>query len=242
MDSNPLLLSIIIPCRNDSAALAENLPAIFAGLEKRDEVIVADASDDTGSATVARQYGATVVNCDKAGRGFQMNAGAAASRGGVLVFSHADTRLTASHLAALRKHFKVHPEADAGAFFKDTAAHYPAFARVDFFVRWWMGKFGVVYGDQSVFMRRSRFDALGGFADIPLMEDVAMSLPLRRSAGFRLIDPPLRTSMRGFARRGRLFTRIRNVLFVILFRCGVSPQRLYQWYYGKPVDARGARS
>ena len=88
----------------------------------------------------------------------------------------------------------------AGAFFKDTPAHYPAWAWANGFVRWWSQHFGVVYGDQSVFMRRVFFDEMGGFEMIPLMEDVAMSRKLRASGKFRLIDPPVRTSMRRFLR------------------------------------------
>jgi uncharacterized protein len=237
-----IFFSIIVPCRNDAAALTETLPAIMSGLRPEDEVIVADASDGGASAAAARQHGARVVACEKPGRGPQMNAGARAAAGDVLVFSHADTQLTAAHLAAIRAHFVAHPEWQAGAFFKDTASHYPALRWADPLVRWWMGKFGVVYGDQSVFLRRKCFEALGGFAEIPLMEDVEMSRRLRRAPGFRLIDPPLRTSMRRFARRGRTWTRLRNILFVLLFRCGVPAERLYRWYYGMPVDARNARS
>lgn len=238
----PITLSVIIPCRNDAAALAENLPAIFAGLRPGDEVIVSDASSDDAGAMVARQHGAAVAACGKTGRGPQLNAGARAAHGNVLVFSHADTQFTAAHLAAIRVHLTTRPETQAGAFFKDTAAHYPGFAWAEPLVRWWMGNFGVVYGDQSIFMRRERFDALGGFAEIPLMEDVEMSRRLRRAPGFRLIDPPLRTSMRRFARRGRFFTRLQNLFLVLLFRCGVPAERLYRWYYGKPVDAPDARS
>src|SRR5688572_9823510 len=121
MSAAPVMLSIIIPCRNDAAALAENLPAIIAGLRHGDEVIVADASGDEASATVARQFGAAVIACGKAGRGPQMNAGARAARGNVLVFSHADTQLTGAHLHAIRYRMAEHPGVHAGAFFKDTA-------------------------------------------------------------------------------------------------------------------------
>ncbi len=226
-------LSIIIPCRNDAAALAGTLPGLTAGLLPGDEIIVADASSDEASAGESRRHGAVCVRCLEPGRGRQLNAGAAAATGDILVFSHADTQLTAAHLAALRRHFSDHPETEAGAFFKDTAAHYPAWAWADPIVRWWMNHCGIVYGDQSVFLRRPAFDAIGGFPPLPLMEDVAMSRHLRRRPGFRLIDPPLRTSMRAFARRGKFLTRMRNLLFVLLFRCGVSAQRLYRWYYGR---------
>lgn len=235
-------LSIIIPCRNDADALTETLQGIMSGLRTGDEVIVADASTDSARLETEHLLGAAVVRCDRCGRGPQMNAGARAATGDVLVFSHADTLLTAAHLEAIRGLLMAHPELKAGAFFKDTAAHYPAWAWADPLVRWWMGCWGLVYGDQSVFMRRSLFTELGGFADLPLMEDVEMSGRLRRTRAFRLIGPPLRTSMRRFARRGRFFTRLQNMFYVLLFRCGVSPKTLYRWYYGKPVDGRDTQS
>ena len=236
-----IALSVVIPCRNDAAALAELLPGMMPGLLPGDEVIVADASADGASAEVARLHGVRVVRCEKPGRGTQMNAGAAAARGDVLVFSHADTQLGAGHLEAIRQAV-ADARVQCGAFFKDTGAHYPAWAWADPLIRWWMGRWGVIYGDQSVFLRRGVFEKLGGFAPIPLMEDVEMSPRLRRTGGFRLIDPPLRTSMRRFARRGRFFTRLQNVFYVLMFRCGVSAERIYRWYYGKPVDAPDPQS
>lgn len=235
-------LSIIIPCRNDATALAETLPQIMAGLLPGDEVIVADFSADEASTVVARQHGVIVVRCEKPGRGSQMRDGAAAAQGNVLVFSHADTQLSAAHLAAIRTHLTHLPDIPAGAFFKDIPAHYPAWAWANPLVRWWMGKWGVVYGDQSVFLRREFYDAVGGMPALPIMEDVALSRKLRRAPGFRLIDPPLRTSLRRFARRGRFWTRLQNIFYVLLFRCGVPAERLYRWYYGKPVDAPDPRS
>ncbi len=235
-------LSIIIPCRHDAAALAETLPGIVAGLLPGDEIIIALAAADEAATTVAVEHGARVVIADKSGRGPQMNAGARAARGGVLVFNHADTPLTAVHLAAIRAHFAAHPAAQAGAFFKDTRASYPAWAWADPIIRWWIGNHGLVYGDQSVFLRRVCFDGIGGFRDLPLMEDVALSPHLRRAPGFRLLDPPLRSSLRRFLKRGRMRTRLQNIFYVLCFRCGVSAERIYRWYYGKPVDAPAPRS
>ncbi len=241
MAAEDIRLSIIIPCRNDATALAETLPGIKDGLLPGDEIIVALARPDEAAAAVVLRYGARLALSEKPGRGPQMNAGAVLAGGKVLVFSHADTELTAAHLAAIRS-VLAGSQVQCGAFFKDTRAHYPIWAWADPVIRWWMGNCGLIYGDQSVFLLRSLFEKLGGFSPIPLMEDVAMSPRLRRTGGFRLIDPPLRTSMRGFARRGKFFTRLQNLFFVILFRCGVQAERLYRWYYGKPVDAPDPRS
>lgn len=228
-------LSIIIPCRHDAAALAEALPGIVAGLLPGDEIIIALAAADEAAAAVARDHGARVVIAEKPGRGPQMNAGARAAYGGVLVFNHADTPLTAAHLAAIREHFTAQPDAQAGAFSKDTRANYPAWAWAWPMIRWWSARCGLVYGDQSVFMRRGFFESIGGFRDIPLMEDVAMSATLRRAPGFLLLEPPLRSSMRRFARHGWL-RHLQNRFYILCFRCGVPAERIYRWYYGKPGE------
>lgn len=233
-------LSIIIPCRHDAAALAETLPGVTSALEPGDEIIIALGAPDDSLNAVAAAHGARVVLSEKPGRGPQMNAGARAARGKVFVFNHADSPLAAPHLAALRAHL-ADGTAQAGAFYNDTRANYPAWAWAWPLIRWWSVHVGLVYGDQSVFMRRGFFESLGGFRDIPLMEDVAMNAPLRRAPGFRLLDPPLRSSLRRFARRGWL-RHLQNRFYILCFRCGVSSERIHQWYYGKPVDAPGAQS
>jgi glycosyltransferase involved in cell wall biosynthesis len=221
-------ISVVIPCRNDAVALASALARLanFAG-----EVVVADASDDDRSAAVTQAAGRVYLACAVRGRGPQMNAGAARATGEVLCFSHADSELTVAHLEAVATYLQGDARRAAGAFFKDTRHHYPAWAWADGLVRWWMRHWGLVYGDQSVFLRAAHFAALGGFADVPIMEDVVMSPHLRRSPGFALLDPPLRTSMRRFLKRGRWWTRWQNIGLVWLFWCGVSPQRIYGWYY-----------
>ncbi len=226
-------LSIIIPCYADAQALKECLARLRPGLFSGDEIIVADSSPHEACAAVAG--GTRYLPCGTAGRGPQMNAGAALASGSVLVFNHADTHLLPAHLESIRE-WSRHSSVPAGAFYKDTASHYPAWVWADGLIRWWMQRFGVVYGDQSLFIRADAFRAMGGYAAIPLMEDVELSARLRRSGGVRLLGPPLRTSMRAFRKKGLLLTRCRNVLFVCLFRAGVSAERLYQWYYGRPSN------
>src|SRR2546423_12527437 len=97
------MISIIIPCWNDAAALKEALGRISA-IAGDHEIIVADASTTDDSATVARSFGARVVQCDRPNRGRQMNAGAAAASGDVLLFQHTDTELAAEHLTAPAQH------------------------------------------------------------------------------------------------------------------------------------------
>src|SRR5437879_1385870 len=108
------MISIIIPCWNDAAALKEALGRICA-IAGKHEIIVADASTTDDSADIGRSFGARVVRCDRPNRGRQMNAGAAAATGDVLLFQHTDTELAADHLAALARRMSD-PQIAGGAF------------------------------------------------------------------------------------------------------------------------------
>lgn len=226
-------LSVIIPCFNDAAALRDCLAGL-SGHSQDVEIIVADASDTPECLELAESLGATVVHCSQRGRGPQMNAGAAAAKGDVLIFNHCDTALQPAHLQAIH-HCMLpgRPNILAGAFYKSTPHHYPLVAWADSTIRWWMREWGIIYGDQTMFFRRDHFLKLGGFPDLPLMEDVAMSQKMRAAGGLQFLDPPVETSLRRFQKHGYLRTRLLNFLLVWLFQLGVPAEKLYRWYYGR---------
>lgn len=176
-------LSIIIPALNEAAALPVTLEALSPLRQRGVEVIVADGGSADATAREAMQWADRVILAPR-GRARQMNAGAAAARGEVLLFLHADTLLPAGadmvileNLASTRR--------DWGRFDVRIAGR-PRMLRVvaalmNLRSRWT----GIATGDQAIFVRRSLFDALGGFPDQPLMEDVELSRRLRR------LGPPL---------------------------------------------------
>lgn len=90
---------------------------------------------------------------------------------------------------------------------------------------------GTLYGDQTIFVRRETFLTLGGFAKIPLMEDIEFSRRLRGAGQIAVLDPPVRSSARRHLRKGAWRTSLQNGLFIALYRLGVSPHRLHRWYY-----------
>lgn len=231
-----LTLSIIIPCWNDAAALGRLLAPLggLAGVE----LIVADASTSAAAAELARGAGAKVVACAQAHRGRQLNAGAAAATGEVLLFQHADVELTAVHVEALRKAMKENVKAVGGAFHRHfDPSHRWRRRLLTPIVRWRNRHGGTLWGDQSVFVRRDHFMRLGGFADIPLMEDVEFSKRLRRSGRVLLLDPPVLASARRHRRKGALKVSLLNLAFIGLYKLGVSPHTLHRWYYGKTAHS-----
>jgi glycosyltransferase involved in cell wall biosynthesis len=231
------MLSVIIPVWNDTASLSACLARFGGPVMPPVEVIVADASSEKERRLIDRgcaAAGAHVVHCPGPSRGAQLNAGAAAATGDILVFTHADTELLPAHLDAVVTAM-LDPVVLGGAFHKALGAHYPAFRWATPIVRWWTRRFGLVYGDQSIFLRRAVFSSLGGFADIPIMEDLELTQRLRRHlhrSQFILLDPPLRTSMRRFRRRGRFLTRLENICLVSAWRLGLlTPTQIHRWYY-----------
>jgi rSAM/selenodomain-associated transferase 2 len=228
-DAARVQISVIIPAWRDAAKLAGLLP-VLAQLDLF-EVIVVDASGDDESRAVAAPTGAKFLRCDEPNRGAQMNLGAQQGTGEVLLFQHADTELTSAHLQALVSAM-VDPHVVGGAFHRKFDRRHPRMMWMEHMARWLARRGGTLYGDQSVFVRREIFAALGGFAMIPLMEDVEFSRRLRRAGKVVVLDPPIGTSSRRHDRRGAWRTSIQNGLFIVLFRLGVSPARLHGWYYG----------
>ena len=165
-----------------------------------------------------------------------MNLGAAAATGDVLLFHHADTELTAAHTLAIDDALSD-PAVVAGAFHRKFDGRHRHLDWLEKLARI-HSRFGkTIFGDQSIFVRRDVFQKMGGFAPIPLMEDVEFSNRLRAAGKVQIIDPPLKSSARRHMSRGPWRTTIQNVLLLLLYKIGVSPERLHRWYYGTRASA-----
>lgn len=206
-------LSIVIPVLDEAEGIAAVLraleaeraaalapPAAFSG---GIEVIVADGGSRDGTAALCEGQVDRVLQAPR-GRARQMNAGAAVASGSVLLFLHADTRLPRGGLRAIAERLAAQPEALWGRFdvhIEGRSRWLPVIATM---MNWRSAASGIATGDQALFMRRTAFDAVGGFPDQPLMEDIELSRRLRRLPGGR----PLRmrervqTSGRRWDQRG----------------------------------------
>jgi rSAM/selenodomain-associated transferase 2 len=222
-------LSVVIPCWRDAAALGRVVPMLQAlgGIE---EIIVADATETDECRALARAAGCVVAHCPQPNRGAQMNAGAALARGEVLLFHHADSELTTPHVASLRDAMGD-PALVGGGYYRHFDARHPHLRWLEKWARRLNDWGGTIFGDQSVFVRRAHFEKLGGFAALPLMEDVEFSRRLRRSGRTRLLDPPIQSSARRFTRLGPWRTTLTNGALLALDHAGVSPARLHRIYY-----------
>ena len=225
------LISLIVPVWNDDQLVVDLVSGLPVVPELAEWVVVAVQPGER-LFELHRQGMVRLISCDRPSRGRQMNAGAAEARGSLLCFHHADSELRPEHLSALEK--TARNEAIFGGAF------HRRFDDRRTFVVWWEGLIrrvnsfaGPLFGDQSIFVRSSVFERMGGFADIPLMEDLEFSGRLRRLGSVVLLDPPLWSSPRRFRRQGNGRTTLLNMAFIGLFYLGVDPRILHQWYYGR---------
>jgi glycosyltransferase involved in cell wall biosynthesis len=166
-----------------------------------------------------------LIACNEPSRGRQMNLGAKAAGGTLLCFHHADSKLEPEHLVALKR-VAADDSIIGGAFHR--RFYPPRMLWREPIVRWLNRTGGPLFGDQSIFVRKSVFNDLGGFAEIPLMEDVEFSRRLRCKGRIALLDPPLWSPPAG---TGTWKVFLRNTGLFALFYLGVKPHRLHRWYY-----------
>ena len=225
----PLKFSVVIPAWRD----AENLAALLPELRRIDhchEIIVVDAGQDGPSEKIARASEAVYRRSPHPNRGEQMNRGADIAGGEVFVFHHADSHLTGAHFSAMERALQDQ-EIIGGAFHRKFDRRHPRLRFLERVARFRARHGGTLFGDQSIFVRREVFARLGGFATIPLMEDIEFSRRFRAAGRLAIVDPPVQSSARRHLQRGAWHASMQNGLFIALYKLGVSPERLHRWYY-----------
>ena len=223
-------ISIILPVLNEADRINEAIGHLrtldtAAGME----IIVIDGDPDGGTVRAVRDRG-VVTDAARCGRASQMNRGAALASGGVLLFLHADTLLPANALSLIRSTLQE-DRTRAGAFDLAIESSRPIFRVTERYVALRTRLTRVPFGDQAIFIRRSYFDLMGGFREIPIMEDVDFMKRIRkRGDRISIVPAQVRTSSRRWDREGILYCTLRNWALQIGFALGVKPERLAQWY------------
>jgi rSAM/selenodomain-associated transferase 2 len=218
-----LKLSIIIPALNEAGLIRSSLEALAPLRGAGHEVILVDGGSTDGTPELARPL-CDVLIASARGRALQMNAGARAASGDVLVFLHADTRLPpgAQHgvIDAMRKHLwgRFDVEIDSRhAFLKWVACAMNLRSRIT----------GIATGDQALFVRREAFT---GFAQIALMEDIAFSREMKRRGPPACLRARVTTSGRRWEAHGVLRTILLMWRLRLLYFLGARPERLARRY------------
>lgn len=239
MSPNPIFsasssasLSVIIPTLNEELRIGRLLASI--GTKRETEIVVSDGGSTDATLEIARATRPDVVVVSSSpGRGGQLNRGAEAASAERLIFVHADCVLPVGWFEAVMS--ALDDERCALATFRLSTE--PADGgRPGAWRRFWLSLFdlrsrgwGLPYGDQGYAMRRSVFDSLGGFPDIPLMEDFALARSCRRHGSIQRLPQLMRTTARRFE-RNPIRSRVVLATFPTLFLLGVAPRTLARWY------------
>ena len=229
-------LNVVIPAFNESANIAACLQSIAPLLARGAGVLVCDGGSSDDTAHIARAHGAQVLVCAK-GRARQMNAGAAASHGHLLVFLHADTQLNAAVVERLWS-LAVSESPVWGRFDVRLSGPGAALRVIEFCMNLRSRITSIATGDQVMFCSSDLFRTVNGFADIELMEDIELSAKLRRLQRPQCCVERVCTSSRKWREQGIVRTVLLMWRMRLAYAMGADPSRLAKIYAARPRAQR----
>jgi rSAM/selenodomain-associated transferase 2 len=221
-----MTVSIVVPALDEAGVIAETLRSLRE--LRPHEIIAVDGGSSDDTARLAEGLADRVLRGPR-GRAAQMNAGAAAATGDVLLFLHADCRLGAGALRQAERLLAL-PRVAAGCYRMRVEAAAPVYRLIDGCATMRVLLTGIVYGDQGLFLRRETFERVGGFPVLRLMEDVFISLALRRLGRIVLAPGRIVVSPRRWRRQGVVRQTLRNWALTAAAAWGVHPDRLARFY------------
>ncbi|MFM7425455.1 MAG: TIGR04283 family arsenosugar biosynthesis glycosyltransferase, partial [Elainella sp.] len=232
-------LSVILPVLNEAAAIQDMVRDLRRAADLPIEIIAVDGGSRDGTVERLRALDIQVLETT-AGRALQMNAGAKAASGEILLFLHADTRLPEGFVTLVEQ-VLAQPKTLAGAFdLKIAGSESQAGLRwiergVGLRSRWLQ----LPYGDQAIFLRAETFWQLGGFAPLPIMEDYDLVQRLKRQGRIAIAPAAVVTSGRRWQKLGLVWTTLLNQFVIVAYWLGVPPARLANWYRAGGLSLSG---
>ena len=219
------LVSIVIPTLNEGAVIAETLDHLHQQPGPT-QLLVVDGGSTDRTRERARAAGASVLEGPR-GRGTQLNRGAEAAEGDLLLFLHADTALPPNGLSRIRRTLS-RPSVVAGTFQLRFDVPSPLLRFYAWCTKWpWIR---LCFGDRGLFTTREAFEAVGGYPEWPLFEDLELAHRLYEHGGFRFLDAAVTTSARRFRRNGVLRQQLRNLYLWLQYVTGTDPERVAHLY------------
>ena len=217
-------ISVVIPALNEAARIERTLAAV-AGQPEPWEVIVVDGGST--DETAARAAASATVLTSPPGRARQMNRGWKATDGEVLLFLHADTVLPEDAFGLIRAAL-ADASVEAGAFRLRFDVDTPLLRFYSFCTRFHAPR--ICFGDRGLFVRRAVFEALGGFPEVSIFEDLEMVRLLYQRGGFRFLSQAVTTAARRFETVGPLRQQLLNSYLWTRYQLGTDPERIAHLY------------
>ncbi|WP_392479043.1 TIGR04283 family arsenosugar biosynthesis glycosyltransferase [Nostoc sp. C110] len=219
-------ISIIIPTLNEAGNIKEAI--VTTQPNTNIEVIIVDGGSKDDTIEIAQSLNVKVISSSP-GRAVQMNAGAVAASGEILLFLHADTRLPTGFDDMIRTALEQ-PGIVAGAFKLRIDAPLLSLRWVEWGVNVRSHFCQMPYGDQAIFLTKEVFQQIGGFPELPIMEDFELIRRLKPIGRIVIILTPVVTSARRWLQKGVFKTTLLNQIVIIAYLLGVSPERIRCWY------------
>ncbi len=219
-------ISIIIPVLNEASTINKTLASIENA--SNIEIILVDGGSEDETVAIAQSCGIKVLSSPP-GRATQMNKGAAAATGDILLFLHADTRLPNNFDTSVRQSLQI-PKTIAAAFELKIDSDMPSLRLIEKMVNLRSRYLQMPYGDQAIFLKASVFGQISGFRDIPIMEDFELVRRLQPLGKIEIVPAPVLTSGRRWEKLGVLKTTLINQLIILGYFLGIPPAQLASWY------------
>lgn len=219
-------VSVIMPVLNEEGIIEDTIRSLN---DPRLELIVVDGGSRDKTTSIVSRYKVRLIPSSIPGRGRQMNHGARCATKDILLFLHADAKITEKGIDAMLKAMED-PFIIGGAFRLAIDSRSPCLSFVAIWANMRSIIFGLPYGDQGIFVRRSAFEEIGGYQDVPIMEDLEFIRRLKRRGKISILGESVSVSSRRWDKEGPIYATLRNLILAGLFLLGVSPKRLYRWY------------
>lgn len=219
-------VSVIVPTLNEADNIVTTLAPLQPWRQQGHEVVIADGGSQDETKALAHPLADQLIHAPR-GRANQMNAGASASRGELLLFLHADTRLPAGALPAMLRAMET---ASWGRFDVRLSGSHPLLRMIEFMMNLRSRITAIATGDQAIFIHRALFERIGGFPELALMEDIAMSRELKRHGRPCCIRERVITSSRRWENNGILKTVWLMWNLRLAYFLGADPRRLAHRY------------
>lgn len=220
-------IGIIIPVLNEAATIGQTLRQLQQHPEV--EIIVVDGGSADDTVAIAQQMGVKAITVVGQGRAGQMNAGANIAEGKILLFLHGDTQLPDNFVSLVLRTLKQ-SGVIAGAFELAISGEAKSLRWIELLVKWRSRLLSLPYGDQAIFISKTAFDQLEGYAQLPIMEDFEFIQRAKKHGKIAIAPAAVTTSGRRWQKLGVWQTTLINQLMIAGYYLGISPVKLSNFY------------